>query len=133
MPRPYTALPQKLNHYTMNIQDINELSNDVAVQRLLIKQYEEDIEKIKEYQELLMKIEEAKRIKSEAQDKLIEAMKSEGLKSWKTTQASFSIGTRYSVSTDPIYKKEIEHRLKEGEVIDGYELKKTEYLSIRTT
>ena len=53
------------------------------------------------------------------------------LKSWKTEQANFAIATRYSVTTDPAFKKNIESKLKNGEEVEGYELSKNEYLSIR--
>ena len=115
----------------MNVQDLNDMANDVAVSRLLIKQHEDEISKLEGYQELLEKIDNEKRIKELSQDKLMEVMKSENLKSWKTEQANFARATRYSVSTDPIFKKDIERRLKGGETIEGYELKETEYLSIR--
>ena len=117
----------------MNIQEINDLANDVAVARLMIKQHEEELEKLPGYQELLVKIENEKRIKELTQEKLIVAMKSESLKSWKTEQATFSRAVRSSVSTDPAYKKQIENRLKAGEKIEGFELTETEYLSIRIT
>ena len=115
----------------MNIQDINDLANDVAVSRLLINEFEKEIEQLQGYQELIDKISQEKAKKEEAQAKLIDAMKSENLKSWKTEKANFARATRYSVSVDSNYKKQVENRLKEGEEVEGFTLKETEYLSIR--
>lgn len=115
----------------MDIQDINELANDVAVSRLMIKDYEEQIQNLPGYNELISNIESEKIAKDVAQSKLIEAMQGNQLKSWKTEQANFALATRYSVTTDPIFKKNIERKLKEGDEVEGYELSKKEYLSIR--
>ena len=115
----------------MNIEDINSLANDVAVSRLVIQGYKADIEALKGYQDLLDKIKEEEAQKAEAQSKLMDAMKENQLKSWKTEQANFARSTRVSVSVDPIYKKQVEIRLKEGEVVEGFTLNETEYLSIR--
>lgn len=117
----------------MNIQDINDLANEVAVQRIIIKQYEEELENLDAYKQLQGLIQQAKDAKDEAQSKLIEAMKDNQLKSWKTDKANFARAIRYSVATDPVFKKDIERRLKEGEQIEGFTLNETEYLSIRTS
>ena len=115
----------------MNVQDLNDLANEVAVQRIMIKQYEEAVENLPGYKDLQEQIAKAKAFKDEAQGKLMEAMKTENLKSWKTDQANFARATRYSVATDPAFKKQVELRLKEGETVEGFTLNETEYLSIR--
>lgn len=120
----------------MQIQELNNLANDLAVERLTIQQLEEDYQtelaKNEKLSQLQNQIEQAKLRKAEAQDKLLNAMKPEGLKSWKTDHANFSISKRVSASVDPIYKKEIEARLKDGKKVKGWTLNETEYLSIRT-
>lgn len=120
----------------MNVQDLNEIANNIAVERLTIQQLEEEyaneIAKNSKLADLEQQIKEAKMRKDGEQGKLLEVMKSEQLKSWKTEQANFARTTRYSVQLDPSYKKQIENRLKEGETVEGFELHKTEYISIRS-
>lgn len=118
----------------MEIQEINNIANDIAVQRSLADQYKQELEeflKLPKIVELEKKIKEASMEKTKLQQQLLEVMKENNLKSWKTEEANFARSTRYSVSIDPSYKKEIENKLKEGEEIENFELKTTEFISIR--
>lgn len=121
----------------MKIQDLNDIANDIAVTRLTLTQYEQELEAWLEqtprYQEFMVKITQAKADKEEQSEKLLEAMREAQLKSWKTDAASFSRGVRKSVTFDPILKKQIESRVKAGEEVEGWELKEKEYISIRLT
>jgi hypothetical protein len=119
----------------MEITDLNEIANDIAVSRLVQEGYEKELEallqNIPEYQELQIKLTQAKATKGELNEKLLEAMREAQLKSWKTEQCSFSRAVRYSASIDPTYKARIEKKLKDGESVENWELKSTEYISIR--
>jgi effector-binding domain-containing protein len=113
------------------INEINELANELAVSRLLIEQYEYEIKSLPGYKDLIKRIEDEKLIKEQNQAKLIDIMKSNGLKSWKTDRATFSRRKTSYISIDPNYKMEIEKKVKNGESVKGWELKDSEYLSIR--
>jgi len=119
----------------MDVQDLNEIANDIAVSRLVLEGYEKELEallqSIPEYQDLMEKIEQEKITKSFLNEKLLEAMREAQLKSWKTEQANFARAVRRSVSIDPNYKKKVENLLKQGEEVEGFELKETEFISIR--
>lgn len=119
----------------MDTNILNEMANDIAVSRLVLEGYEKELEallqSIPEYQDLMVKITQAKATKSELSEKLLEAMREAQLKSWKTEQANFARAVRRSVSIDPNYKKKVENLLKQGEEVEGFELKETEFISIR--
>lgn len=119
------------------LNEINELANDVLVNRELIKYYEDKMQAIidnnPELQALQSDIEQAKREKDQYQAMLIEAMKSNELKSWKTEKCNFARSRRVSVSPNPLYKKEVEKKMKLGEQVEGWEMKESEYLSVRIT
>jgi hypothetical protein len=119
----------------MEVNDLNEIANDIAVSRLVQEGYEKELEallqSIPEYQELQIKLTQTKATKGELNEKLLEAMREAQLKSWKTEQANFSRAVRRSVSIDPNYKKKVENLLKQGEEVEGFELKETEFISIR--
>ena len=118
------------NHKTMSINELNGLANDILVMRLTIA----DLEKQKSEltKDLDEQIETAKQVKTDSQKELLELMSSNELKSWKTEKANFARAARYTASIDPIYKKQIEKKLKDGEQVENWELKKTEFISIRT-
>jgi len=119
----------------MNIQDLNDLSNEVLVARITSDNANARIDEImagnEEVQALQAIIASSKIQKEQAQTKLIEAMKSNDLKSWKTEQANFARTKRTSVKLDPSYKKTVEGRLKLGEEVEGFSLNETEYMSIK--
>ena len=119
----------------MDTNILNEMANDIAVSRLVQEGYEAELEallqKLPEYQDLVIKIENEKIRKKELNEKLLEAMREAQLKSWKTEVASFARAVRRSVSIDPSYKKKVENLLKDGKEVEGFELKETEYVSIR--
>lgn len=119
----------------MNIQDLNNLANDIAVARLSIeeatKTRDEIIAKNKEIQKLEQIIERETEARNDAQKKLLEAMRENDLKSWKTEQANYSRAIRKTAVLDPIYKKQVEDKLKKGLEVKNWELKETEYISIR--
>lgn len=120
----------------MEIQDLNNIANDIAVLRLHIKYAQEDLEahlkQDQKVQELQNLISEYNLTKDQLQHQLMISMKEEGLKSWKTEKANFSLSTRYSVEIDPEYKKQVQARLKDGEEIQNFQLKETEFISIRS-
>jgi len=119
----------------MSIDKLNELANDIYVQRIEIdglKQKKEKLlEEFHELQAVEALINSNTIIKGEKQKELIELMSSNQLKSWKTEQANFARSKRYSVSVDPNYKKQVEKKLKDGEEVEGFNLKETEFMSIR--
>jgi len=119
------------------VSDLNEIANDIAVSRLVLEETEKELEawlqQTPRYQEFVEKIAQEKARKSELTEKLLEAMRETQLKSWKTEQANFSRAVRRSVSIDPNYKKKVENLLKQGEEVEGFELKETEFISIRVT
>ena len=121
----------------MDVQDLNDIANDIAVSRIemsaLEKELEEWLKATPRYQEFMGKITEAKLRKDELSKKLLDAMRESNLKSWKTEQASFSRDIRKSVTFDPIIKKQIEQKLKAGEEVENWELNEKEYISIRLT
>lgn len=119
----------------MKVEQINELAHEVYLQRLLIQQAKDRHEKLLadnfDIQENLRDLELAKKARDEAQAKLLEAMSEQKLKQWKTEQATISRCWRKTVSVDPMYKKLVEKRVKDGECVDGWDLKEKEYISIR--
>jgi len=110
------------------------MANDLAVLRGEITQYEAELEAImrdnKSIQALYEQIGKAKTAKEFVQQRLLDAMKSEEIKSWKTEQANFARSTRYSIEIDPLYKKEIEGILREGGKVEHFALRQTEFISI---
>ena len=121
----------------MEIQDLNEIANDVVVSRLVLEGYEKELEAwlqaTPRYQEFMEMITQAKADKEANTNALLEAMRESQLKSWKTEQASFSRGSRKSVTFDPIAKKQIEAKLIAGEEVENWELTEKEYISVRIT
>lgn len=119
----------------MEIQELNNVANDLVVARLEIEGYKQQLQAFLEaspqIRELESKINEAQARRDEIQAKMIEGMKAEKLKSWKTEQANYSIGVRKSVVVDPAYKKQVEDKLKKGEEVENWTLKETEYMSVR--
>lgn len=118
-----------------NIQDLNDLANEIVVARLeeqdSQKMLDDYLAKDEIYQKIIFHVEEFKRIKNEFQDLLMNKMRENELKSWKTEKASFARAVRKSVVLNPMIKSQIEKKVKGGEQVDGWELKETEYISIR--
>lgn len=121
----------------MQIEQINDLANAVMVARLEIETLEREKESIlanfKTYQAILTDIEVAKLAKEKAQADLLTIMTEAQLKSWKTEKCNFARASRVSAQVDPTYKKAVERELKEGKEVIGWNLNKTEYLSIKLT
>jgi cellobiose phosphorylase len=115
----------------MSIQEINELANDIMVSRLTIKALEEERAELTRV--IDEKLENEKLAKTSIQERLLSRMQGNGLKSWKTEKANYARATRKSVVFDPILKQQIEKRVKAGEAVENWELKETEYISIRLT
>lgn len=119
------------------IDTLNDISNDIMVARLEIAGYEKQIEELiaslPQIRELEAKIQDSKMQKEVLQDKLLDAMRANELKSWKTEQASFARASRSTATIDPVYKRQVEEKLKNGEKVENWELSTTEYISIRIT
>lgn len=113
----------------MSIEKINELANGIMVARLELKALEE--EKLKLTEDVDAKIEILKSTKKGLEIELMDKMRENKLKSWKTEQANYARAVRKSVVLDPIVKKQIEDKVKKGETVENWELKETEYISIR--
>lgn len=120
----------------MELQTLQDLANDVAVARLelegLEQQREAFIKAVPQIAELDVQIEQATQRKRELTDQMLETMKQNELKSWKTDKALFARATRKTAEFDPIVKKQIEQRLKAGEIVENWTLKVSEYISIKT-
>lgn len=121
----------------ISIQDINEMANDLLVLRLSLKNYEDQLEQLMvqnpEIVALRAVIESSKMNRDFAQAELIKAMKDSSLKSWKTEQANFARTVKCFVSVNPAYKSLVEKTIKAGGEVEGWELKESEYLSIKVT
>ena len=120
----------------MDIQELQDAANDVALARLelisLEEQKEAFLKAIPQLVELDTKIEETNNRKRQASDKMLELMRQVELKSWKTEHSLFARTLRRTAEFDQIVKKQIEDRLKSGEVIENWSLKETEFISIKT-
>jgi hypothetical protein len=120
----------------IGINDLNDLTNDLVVARLNLRQLEDEreafIQAHPQIRELDFAIQEALERKQIAQANLLSIMSQAEIKSWKTEQATISRATRYSASINPAYKKLIEDKLKKGEEIENWELNVTEYISVRS-
>lgn len=118
----------------MEIQEINNLTNDILVARLEAQSYQaeyDELLKSPELVELQQKIAAANEIKRQKQEELIEIMRSHNLKSWKTEQANYARVIKQTATINPAVKKAIENAMKDGEEVEGWELKTTEYISIK--
>lgn len=118
----------------MELQQINDLSNDLLVCRLEGEELQKQLEELlqdRRIQELQDKIIETETRKKAIQAEMLEVMKLNELKSWKTEQATISRAKRYSAGVSDAYKKEVENKLKKGEEVFGWELREAEYISIR--
>jgi hypothetical protein len=120
----------------MDLQTLQDLANDVCVARLELASLEEQKEAflaaVPQLVELNAQIEEAANRKRELSDKMLECMKESELKSWKTDKANFARATRKTAEFNPMVKKQIEARLKDGEQIENWNLKVIEFISITT-
>lgn len=119
----------------MEVQELNNISNDLAVVRLSLDalkiKKEEIIASIPEIATIEDSIAAEEATKKELTDKLLSAMREEKLKQWKTEQATYSRATRESVGILPGIESELKKRMKNGEAIPYLELRSTEYMSIR--
>lgn len=120
----------------MDINYINQLTNDLLVARLEVDGYKAEYERllstIPELVEIKEKLESTQTHRDALQGELLQVMQSNSLKQWKTEQASISRAKRVSCTIDPAYKKAIEKELKDGKSVNGWGFKETEYISIRT-
>jgi hypothetical protein len=120
----------------MDINYINQLTNDLLVARLEVDGYKAEYERllstIPELVEIKEKLESTQTHRDALQGELLQAMQSNTLKQWKLENCSVSRATRVSCVVDPAYKKAIEKELKEGKQVMGWNLNTTEYISIRT-
>lgn len=121
----------------MEIQDLNDIANDIAVSRLevsaLEKEKEELLAAIPRLAEIETELEVRKTMKEQLTTKLLESMREAKLKSWKTEQANYARAIRRTALFDPIVKKHIEDKLKKGEAVENWTLQEKEYISIRLT
>lgn len=119
----------------MDINTLNEHVNNLAVLRLEIQAIESEREKLIEQndvlKELQIKAEGKKAEKEQLQRTLLEIMQEAQVQSWKTDFAIVSKAKRESLIIDPAMEKPLLQRLKNGEVVDGFQLRTTEYISIR--
>lgn len=119
----------------MEVQQLNEATNDIMVARLEIEEMEKCLEEEMAKNPVIGQLQDAilekKNEKHNLQEELLEAMRGAQLKSWKTEQASFARASRTSVVIDPAFKKKVEVRLKGGEEIEGYSLSEKEFISVR--
>jgi len=117
------------------LTDINELANNLLVERLTINdlelQYQAFIDANPQLVALTDQITEHKVQKEEIQQKLLTTMQEADLRSWKTEKCTISRAKRQTASINPAYRVSIEKKLKAGEIIDGWELSSTEYISLR--
>jgi hypothetical protein len=120
----------------MDLQVLQDVANDVVIARLeldsLIEQREAFIKANPQIVELDAKIEQATLTKRELTNKMLEIMREAQVKSWKTEKANFARAVKKTVEFDPIVKKQIENRIKNGEQVENWTLKETEYISIRS-
>ncbi len=120
----------------MDLQELSNLTNDLAVIREQEKHLKDAIDYLlknnEDYQKLSIALEEKNFEKKKLSDNMMEAMIGEGLKSYKTDYANISISKRKTVSIDPQHKKSIEMRVKAGEDVEGWYMKETEFISIRS-
>jgi hypothetical protein len=109
--------------------------NDIAVIRLELDQLklmkEDLLSKVEGLAELEEQISDKTRQKDIEQASLMLIMKAQGLKSYKTNNANFSLQTRYSLKIDPAYEKHILTELKNGGDWEGYSLRANEFVSIK--
>lgn len=118
----------------MEINQINEIVNDLAVLRLEKNAVEEELNALlatPQIVELQKKLEFAKAEVSRKQYELLSVMKDNELKSWKTETGTFSRISKFTVKIDPNYEKRILEDLKKGDKVENFELKQSEYISIR--
>jgi len=119
----------------MQVQDLNNLSNDIFVKRLEENDAQEEMEKFlasnEKFQALQARLDEIKHEKNRLNQELLEKMREAELKSWKTSKACISRASRTSVCIDPVFKSNVEQRVKAGEEVEGFELKTTEFISFR--
>lgn len=108
----------------VTLEDLNEMANDLLVCRLTIKNHEDRLEALissnPEMVALRALIDSGKMQRDVAQNALIEAMRDNALKSWKTERANFARASRVSAQIDPEYKKSIEKALKAGDEVDHW-------------
>jgi len=119
----------------ITLDDLNDMANDLVVSRLTIQSLQDQMEAFilasPQIVALREQIEEAEVEKNDVQVRLMEAMKANNLKSWKTEQANFARASRTSLVCDPDYKKSVERNIKLGQEVEGWKMNTTEYLTIK--
>ena len=120
----------------MDIQNLNDYANDLAVIRLEIAAIEAERERIieahEELHELQISADSKRAEKEKLQTALLDIMREAGTKAWKTEQCTVSRAIRETVTIDKIMEPLLKNKLRSGEKIEGLLLKTTEYISIRS-
>lgn len=119
----------------MELKTINNLGEEIATNRLLISQLENELQvelaKNPKIAEIEHEIAGLKLDRDAKQQELLEIMAGNDLKSWKTERATFSRSVRNVVAVLPAYKKLVEDKIKSGEEVEGWEIKTTEFIAVR--
>lgn len=121
----------------MQIGEINELANDILVAKNLAELAQNKIDKIVfEHPEIIGLQDQIVGLKADRTQKqatLLEIMREANLKQWKTETASFSRAKRSTARPVAGFDKIMKEALIAGEKVKGWELRETEYMSIRAT
>jgi len=119
----------------MKIEQLNELANNILVSRELIKIAQAQIDRIilehpdiKKFQEQIC---ESKTDRDRWQGELLGYMSTNRLKQWKTEGGTFSRAERITAKPISGFDKAAKAALLVGEKVEGWELIKKEYISIR--
>lgn len=119
----------------ITLDELSEMANDLMVSRLTIKSLRDQLNAFMlaspQITALSEQIEKAEAEKDDVQTRLIEAMKSNNLKSWKTEQANFARTVKKYLVCDPEYKKAIEREIKAGGDVEGWKFQESEYLTVK--
>lgn len=119
----------------ITLDELSEMANDLMVSRLTIKSLKDQLDAFMaaspQIVALREQIEEAEVEKDDVQTRLIEAMKSNNLKSWKTEQANFARTVKRYLVCDPEYKKAVERDIKAGGDVEGWRMQESEYLTVK--
>ena len=120
----------------INIQNLNDYANDLAVLRAEIVAIEAEREKIieahEELRELQISADSKRAEKEKLQTALLDIMRQAGTKAWKTEQCTVSRAIRETVTIDKTMEPYLKNKLRAGEQIEGLLLKTTEFISIRS-
>lgn len=120
----------------MKIEELNEIANDILVCRESEKHLQAQIDKIvlgnKEIQKMQAEIDKLKSEKATMQANMLNKMSENRLKSWKTETGIFSRAERVTARPVAGYDKQVKLALEAGEKLEGWQLVKIEYMSIRS-